>query len=78
MFGNIRDESDKLKREGIWLDMSLFKSLRILLGILFGPTVLWLFKEVMMLDTSLQSVGEIKNESLSAGGRKSKSCCCFF
>ena len=73
MLGNIRDESDKLKKEAIWLDISLLKSLRILLEILFGPTVFWLFREEMMLETSLQSVGEIKSESVFAGGRKSKS-----
>ena len=46
----------------------------MLVGILFGPTDLRLFREEMMLETSLQSVGEIKKESLFIGGRKSKNC----
>ena len=61
MFGNIPDESDRLKRE-----IFLFKSLRMLVGILFGPTDLRLFRKEMMLETSLQS--------LFVGGRKSKNC----
>ena len=69
MFGNIPDESDRLKRE-----ICLLKSLRMLVGILFGPTDLRLFREEMMLETSLQSVGETKNESLFICGRKSKNC----
>ena len=63
MFGSIPDESDRLKREATWLDTSLFKNLSVLVGILFRPTVLWLFREEIMLETSLQSVGEIKHES---------------
>ena len=38
---NIPDENDRLKREASWLAISLFKSMIILEGILFGPTVLW-------------------------------------
>ena len=53
MFGNIPDESDRLKREAIWLDISLFKSLRILVGILFGSKDLWLLRKEMMLEISL-------------------------
>ena len=63
MFGSIPDESDRLKREATWLDTSLFKNLNILVRILFRLTALWLFREEMMLETSLQSVGEIKHES---------------
>ena len=62
----ILDKSDRLKRKASWLDIYLMK-------IIFGPTVLWLFSEEM-LETSLQSVGDIKYESLSAGGKKSKNC----
>ena len=40
MFGNISYEKDMLKREVSRLDISLFKSYRTLVGILFGPTVL--------------------------------------
>ena len=42
----------------------------MLVGILFSPTVLWLFREKMMSEISLQSVSEIKNESLFAEVRK--------
>ena len=36
MFGNILGESHRLKREANWLDISLFKRLTILVGILFS------------------------------------------
>lgn len=71
MFGNILDEGEGLKRETNWLDKSLFKSLIILVGILFGPTVLQLFREDMILETSSQSVGE-KTESIFVGGRNKR------
>ena len=74
MFVIVPDESDRLNRETTWLNIFLFKSLRISVGILFGSTVLWLFREEMMLKPSLKAVGEIKNESLFLGGRKSKNC----
>ena len=52
----------------------LFKSLRIWVGILFDPTVLWLLREEIMLKISLQSVSDIKNESLFIDERKSTNC----
>ena len=66
----ILDKSDRLNRKASWLEIYLMK-------ILFGPTVLWLFSEEIMWETSLQSVGDIKYESLSAGGKKSKNCFFF-
>ena len=62
MFDNISDDSDRFKRESSWLGISLFKRLRILVKILFGLKLLGLFIEEMVLETSLQLVGEIKNE----------------
>ena len=62
MFDNISDESERFKRETSWLGISLFKRLRILVKILFGLKLLGLFIEEMVLETSLQLVGEIKNE----------------
>ena len=62
MFDNISDESDRFKRESSWLGISLFKRLGILVKILFGLKLLGLFIEEMVLETSLQLVGEIKNE----------------
>ena len=59
VFGNIPGKSDRLKREASWLDISFLKSLRLLVGILFGLTVLWLFWEEMMLEISLQAVSEV-------------------
>ena len=64
------DKRDRLKREASRLDMYLFKSLRILVGKLFGPTVLWLFREEIMLESPLETVGEVKSETLFVGGRK--------
>ena len=62
IFDNISDERDRFKRENSWLGISLIKRLGILVGILFGLNVLGLLKEEMVLETSLQPVGEIKNE----------------
>ena len=62
IFDNIPDERDRFKRESSWLGISLIKRLGILVGILFGLNVLGLLKEEMVLETSLQPVGEIKNE----------------
>ena len=45
MFGNIPDKRDSSKRGASWLDISLFKSLRTLLVILFGLTALWILRE---------------------------------
>ena len=62
IFDNISDERDRFKRENSWLGISLIKRLGILVGILFSLKVLGLLKEEMVLETSLQPVGEIKNE----------------
>ena len=64
MFGNISDKSDKIKREASSLDKYLFKNLRIL------NTSLSIFKKEMMLEISLQSVGEIKSKILFLDKRK--------
>lgn len=48
MPGNVPDESDRLKKEASWLDLSLFKNLRTLVGILFSSTSSWTAKEEMM------------------------------
>ena len=70
------DERHWLKREASWLYISLFESLRTLAGILFGLTVLW-FREEIMLETSLQSVGEVQKwiTKLLVGGSQEN---CFF
>ena len=46
-------DSDGLKREASWLGMSLFKSLRTLVGILLGATPLWTSKEEIMPENSI-------------------------
>ena len=45
---NVPDESDRLKKEASWLDVCLFKNLRILVGILFSSAASWTEKEEMM------------------------------
>ena len=67
--GNIPEEKDWLKRIASWSDMSLFNSFRILIRILLGPSLFFLFKEEIMLEISVLSVGVIKNESIFRGGR---------
>ena len=51
------------KREASLLGISLFKSLRMLVGMLFGCTALLVLREGIMLEISLQSIGEIKRKS---------------
>ena len=46
MFGNIPEK----KREASLLDVSLFKSLRMLVGMLFGCTALLILREEIMLE----------------------------
>ena len=64
IFRNIPDESCRLKRKTSWLvDVCFFKSLIILVGILFGPIVFWLFMVFLwlkILEIPLHSVGEMK------------------
>ena len=51
----------------------MFETLRTLVGtILFSPTALWTSREEVMLETSVVSVGEIKDESIFIEGRNSK------
>lgn len=72
MFWDISGESERLKREASWLDISLFKSLRILMVKLSCLSALSLFREEMMWKTSLVLVGGNKNESWFVGGKKSE------
>ena len=61
---NIPEEKDWLKRIAKSSDMSLFSSFRILTGTLLGPSTLSFFKEEIMFETSVLSVGVIKNDSI--------------
>ena len=45
-----------------WDEISSLSSLRILVGMLFGPTNLFGFKQEMMLEISFLLVGDKKNE----------------
>lgn len=49
MLGDIPDYSNELKKKSSWLDIFLVK---IFVGILSGPTVLWISREEMMSETS--------------------------
>lgn len=71
MFGNIPDKRDSSKRGASWLGISLFKSLRTLLVILFGLTALWILREEM-LESLINFVRIIKHASKFAGERKTK------
>ena len=42
------------------------------MGILFGPIALWISREGMMSETSVELVGVIKNESIFIPGKKPK------
>lgn len=66
--GNILGGKDWLNRIASCSNMSLFISFRILIGILFGLSLLSRFKEKMVLKTSQLSFEVIKNDSLLSGG----------
>ena len=51
-----------MEKVAIWSDMPLFNSFRILLGILFGPSLLTRFKEEIVLEIE-------KNYPVFKGGR---------
>ena len=53
--GNDTKEKDRLNRNAIWCDMFLFNNFKIIVVILFSPSVL--------------PVGVIKNDSIFKGGR---------
>ena len=73
MSQDIPYRKDRLMRASLFDIKSLLKHFRIMVGILFGYTALWIFREEKMLEISFQSVGEIKNDSLFSSGRKTKS-----
>ena len=68
VFGNVPYESDRLKRETSWLDLSLFKSLRILVRMLFGPVFIQGKNDVRKFITTIRWN---ENESVFLNGRKS-------
>ena len=48
--------------------MSLFNNFKIIVGILFGPLLLPLFKEQMILEILVATAGVIKKDSIFQGG----------
>ena len=64
--GKILEEKDGFKGISSWSDMSLFSSLRILVKILYGPSLLSSSKEQIILNTSELSIGVIKNDWFNA------------
>ena len=60
--GKVPDEKDKLIRSDIGLDKHFLKSLRILVGTLPGPAVLFVFSVLRMSSTSYFGVGDKKKE----------------
>ena len=62
--GKVSDEKDKLLRSDIGLDKHFLKSLRILVGTLPGPAVLFVFSVLRMSSTSSFVVGDKKKEFL--------------
>ena len=67
--GNKTEEKDWLNRNAIWSDVSLCHNFKIIVGILFSPSLLSRFKEEIILATSVLSVRVIKNDSVFKGGR---------
>ena len=60
--GKVPDEKDKVVRSDIGLDKLFLKSLRILVGTLPGPAVLFVFSVLRMSSTSSFVVGDKKKE----------------
>ena len=58
----VPDEKDKLIRSDIGLDKHFLKSLRILVGTLPGPAVLYVFSVLKMSSASSFVVGDKKKE----------------
>ena len=48
MDGNLPDEKERLKRSASGWDISFFRRTKMLLGILYGPTDLFLSRDDMM------------------------------
>ena len=65
---NIPEEKDWLNRTATWY-MSLFRSFRILVKLLFGPSLWPRFKEEVILKISELATGVIKNGSILSGKR---------
>ena len=61
---NLPDEKKGLKRSASGLDISFFRRMKMLLGILNGPTDLFLSRDDMMSAISSLLVGWIKDEFL--------------
>lgn len=58
--GNIVEAKNWLNKNVSWSDISLFNNFEILVGILFGPSLLSRFKEKIILKASMLSLGVIK------------------
>ena len=67
--GSNPEEKDWLKSNASWSDMSLFNNFRILVWILFGSSLLSRFKEEIILETSVLSVGVVKSDSVFKSGK---------
>ena len=59
---NLLDEKKRLKRSASGLDVSFFRRMKMLLGILNGPTDLFLSRDMSAISSLL--AGWIKNEFL--------------
>ena len=59
-----------------WDEIPSLSSLRIIVGMLFGPTYLFGFKLEMMHKISVLLVGDKENESEELFCRYSKKCLC--
>ena len=53
---NIPDGKERLNKDASWSDMSLFDNFKILVGILFRPSLLLRFKDEIILEASILSV----------------------
>ena len=66
--GNMPEIWTEQNRIASWSDIPLFNNL-ILVAILFGLSLLSRLKEQIILETSVLSVGLVKNDSMCKGGR---------
>ena len=72
--GKESEEKERLNKSASCLEISCFRRIKILFGILKGPQVLLMLREDMILAISSQSVGQINIELLHWCFKYSEKC----
>ena len=70
--GKTPSEKERLKNAANWVDISSLSSLKIFVGILFGPIDFRGSRDRIMFLISILSFGLMKKKFMLTGGRKSE------